>query len=70
MAAYLLMPISFLRNVFDVALEHPVLVSEIADYFLVTEEFAQYRLELIYKQNIHALWSMKGKVGALSYFNQ
>ena len=66
MAAYLLMPKKFIRRVLDFSLEHPVLISDIADYFVVSEEFAQYRMELAYNRKIDALISYKGKMGSYS----
>jgi Zn-dependent peptidase ImmA (M78 family) len=68
MAAYLLMPWHFLKSVMNLAYEEPVLISEIADYFLVTEEFARYRLELIYNRRIDILLSYKGKLGSIEWF--
>ena len=67
MAAYLLMPWHFLKNVLNLAYEEPVLISDIADYFLVTEEFARYRLELIYNRRIDVLVSHKGKLGSIEW---
>lgn len=69
MAAYLLMPKKFLVNVFNSALDQPVLISDIADYFVVTEEFAQYRLELVYKRRVDALVNHKGTLGSLEYWD-
>jgi hypothetical protein len=70
MAAYLLMPWHFLKNVLNLAYEEPVLISDIADYFLVTEEFARYRLELIYNRRIDVLVSHKGKLGSIEWIQQ
>lgn len=67
MAAYLLMPSKFLSKVYNVALEQPVMISEIADYFVVTEKFAQYRLELSYKRKIDTLITYKRKLGSLEW---
>ena len=69
MAAYLLMPKKFLVNVFNSALDQPVLISDIADYFVVTEVFAQYRLELAYNCRVDALVNHKGRLGSISYYD-
>lgn len=50
MAAYLLMPLHFIHNVYSAAKEEAVMISDIADYFLVSEEFAYYRLNLIFNR--------------------
>lgn len=50
MSAYLLMPKVFLKKFLNVAIDEDVLISEIADYFVVTEEFAQFRLELLFNR--------------------
>lgn len=42
MAAYLLMPERFICDVYEAALNEAMLISEIADYFLVADEFAHY----------------------------
>jgi Zn-dependent peptidase ImmA (M78 family) len=65
MAAYLLMPARFFKDIFSAALDGPVLISEIADYFVVTEEFAQYRLKLVYNRKIDAFLTPKGKLGTV-----
>lgn len=68
MSAYLLMPSRFIKDVYNAAYEQPVMVSEIADYFLVTEEFAHYRLELMYSHHVEAILKFKGKLGTIGYF--
>lgn len=68
MAAYLLMPQQFLDHVYDAAFDQVVLISEIADYFLVTEEFAQYRLELIHKRTVDAIVRLGDKLGTVKWF--
>ncbi|GAK11357.1 hypothetical protein JCM19039_1047 [Geomicrobium sp. JCM 19039] len=57
MAAYLLMPSSLLGEVYISICQQTqaVLVSEIADHFLVTEEFAHYRLELAFGHPVHGI---------------
>ncbi|USK71728.1 ImmA/IrrE family metallo-endopeptidase [Peribacillus asahii] len=68
MAAYLLMPSKFLLTVINMAVDQPVLISEIADYFVVTEEFAQFRLKLAYNRRIDALINHKGRLGGLEWW--
>jgi len=68
MSAYLLMPKKFLKNVYNAAHEQAVLISDIADYFLVTEEFAQYRLSLEFKHRVDGLSTIKNKVGTIEFF--
>ncbi|MED4718607.1 ImmA/IrrE family metallo-endopeptidase [Bacillus badius] len=65
MSAYLLLPSAFLREVINTAYEQPVVISEIADHFLVPEEFAQYRLKLIFNRRIDAMITFRGKLGSL-----
>nr|WP_269136024.1 ImmA/IrrE family metallo-endopeptidase [Sporosarcina cyprini] len=69
MSAYLLMPIRFLEKVYDEALDEAVLISDIADYFFVTEEFAHYRLKLIFKHKVDAITSLRGKIGTFEWIN-
>lgn len=68
MTAYLLMPKSFMEGIYDAALDEAVLISDIADYFVVTDEFAQYRLKLIFDRNINALYALRGKLGTLEWY--
>ncbi len=68
MAAYLLMPAQFMRNVFTFAYDQAVLISDIADYFVVSESFAQYRLELIFNRRVDALMAFKGKLGSVEWY--
>ncbi|WP_252503232.1 ImmA/IrrE family metallo-endopeptidase [Sporosarcina sp. Marseille-Q4943] len=68
MSAYLLMPQHFINKVYDAAIDEAVLISDIADYFLVTEEFAQYRLELIFNYKVDAFTSLRGRLGTLEWF--
>lgn len=67
MAAYLLMPEYFLKTVFNAALDEAVLISDIADYFVVTEDFAQYRLKLIYNRKVDAIISLKYTLGTFEW---
>lgn len=67
MSAYLLMPARFLKDVYVAAAEQMVVISDIADYFLVTEKFAQYRLELIFNRRVDAFVKVKGKVGSIEW---
>lgn len=63
MSAYLLMPSRFIKTVYDAAYDEAVLISDIADYFLVSEEFAQYQLELIFNRKVDAFVSHWGMLG-------
>lgn len=67
MAAYLLMPYFFLLDVMNLAYEQDLLVSEISDHFLVTEEFAHYRLELLLNHRVDHITNMNGKLGTLEH---
>lgn len=67
MAAYLLVPVRFLNDIYRVAIDGPVLVSDIADYFVVTEEFAHYRLKLIYNRKVDAILSLKNSLGTFEW---
>lgn len=69
MSAYLLMPTKFLKNVFDEVIDQAITISNIADYFLVTEEFAQYRLQLEYNRKIDLVVSFKGNMGSIEWLN-
>lgn len=69
MVAYLLMPNRFLCDVYEVAFNEAVLISDIADHFVVTEEFAHFRLELIFNRKVDAMYALKGKLGTLEWFN-
>ncbi len=68
MAAYLLMPDRFINTVYDAAYDEAVMISDIADHFLVTEEFAHYRMELIFNRRVDALIAHKGAVGTVEWF--
>jgi hypothetical protein len=67
MAAYILMPSRFLEDVYVAAAEQTVLISDIADHFVVTEEFAQYRLELIYNRKVDGFTTIKNKLGSIEW---
>ncbi|MDW0112245.1 ImmA/IrrE family metallo-endopeptidase [Sporosarcina saromensis] len=69
MSAYLLMPSRFLGQVYEIAMDEAVLISDIADYFFVTEEFAQYRLELIFKHKVDGFTTLRGKLGTLEWMD-
>lgn len=62
MSAYLLMPHRFLMDVIRSATDEAVLVSDIVDHFLVTEEFAHYRLELLFNRRIDAFFTLGNKL--------
>lgn len=68
MSAYLLMPQSFFKEIYIAADDQPVTISEIADFFLVTEQFAQYRLKLIFDRKVDAIATIKGKLGTLGFW--
>ncbi|MCE4048048.1 ImmA/IrrE family metallo-endopeptidase [Bacillus sp. Au-Bac7] len=65
MAAYLLMPHRFLKEIYTAAMSEPILISDISDHFLVTEEFAHYRLELIYKHKIDGFIQLREQLWSL-----
>lgn len=67
MAAYLLMPAKFLKRIFAAAVSEPVLISDIADYFVVTEEFARYRLELTYNHRVDGFITLKNRLGSIEW---
>lgn len=68
MAAYLLMPAKFLNIIYENAINESVLISDIADYFLVTEEFAHFRIELIYKHKVDGFAVLKNRLESIDYF--
>jgi len=68
MSAYLLMPHSFLTDVIRSATDEGVLVSDIADHFLVTEEFAHYRLELLFNRRIDAFLTLGNRLGSYTRY--
>lgn len=65
MAAYLLMPHRFLKDIYEAAGNEPILISDIADHFLVSEEFAYYRLELIYKHKVDGFVQIRERLWSL-----
>ncbi|XQY90684.1 ImmA/IrrE family metallo-endopeptidase [Metabacillus sp. HB246100] len=67
MSAYLLMPARFIENIYTAATEEAVFISDIADYFVVTEEFARYRLELIYNHRVDGFGKIRNKVGSIEW---
>lgn len=67
MAAYLLMPERFICDIYEAALDEAVLISHIADYFLVSEEFAHYRMELVFNHRVDAIASLGGKLGTFEW---
>ena len=69
MSAYLLMPSRFIKTVYDAAYDEAVLISDIADHFLVTEEFAHYRMELIFNRRVDAFVAHRGTLGTVEWFN-
>lgn len=69
MSAYLLMPGEFIEDVYADAYEAPVVISDIADYFLVTDEAAAYRMELIFNHRVDVLLSTNGRLGTIEQFH-
>lgn len=70
MAAFLLMPQRFLADVIEEATDQYVLISALADYFLVTEEFALYRLGLLFKQQkVDMLANANGRLVTIERFD-
>lgn len=67
MAAYLLMPERFICDIYEAAIDEAVLISNIADYFLVTDEFAHYRMELIFNHQVDAVASLNGKLNTFHW---
>ncbi|MBH0174749.1 ImmA/IrrE family metallo-endopeptidase [Fictibacillus sp. 23RED33] len=67
MAAYLLMPRKFLEEVYLAAEEQTVLITDIADHFLVDEETVQYRLQLEFDRKVDVIGSVGGKVGTIEW---
>ncbi len=70
MAAYLLMPSWFMENVYKMAEfnEIGVLIEEIADYFVVPEEFAHYRLQLDASREMgQTLRRWRGEYGSIEW---
>jgi Zn-dependent peptidase ImmA (M78 family) len=68
MSAYLLMPWIYFKRVFNDAMDQSVLVTEVADYFLVPEDFAHYRLELHFKHRVDGFAFVKGKMRTFEIF--
>ncbi|RKD20998.1 hypothetical protein BEP19_15050 [Ammoniphilus oxalaticus] len=68
MSAYLLMPSKFIETIYDAAVDEAVLITDIADYFLVTEEFAHYRMELIFNRRVDGFSFLKGNIGTIQWF--
>lgn len=67
MAAYLLMPRRFMETVYEFASDETVLISDIADHFVVTDEFAHYRLELIFNRRVDAMMPLRGQLGTVEW---
>lgn len=68
MAAYLLMPHRFLQAIYSISITEPLLISDIANHFLVTEEFAHYRLELIFKHKVDGFVQIRERLWSLEIF--
>lgn len=68
MAAYLLMPTNFFKDIFNFAFDQAVLISDIADYFVVSEQLAHYRLELMFMHSVDGLIAFRGKIGSVEWF--
>ncbi|MEM5599627.1 ImmA/IrrE family metallo-endopeptidase [Niallia circulans] len=69
MSAYLLMPSHFLKQLHLTAISEPLLISDIADHFLVSEEFAHYRLNLIFQHRVDGFMQLKNRLGTLELFD-
>lgn len=67
MAAYLLIAAKFLEEVYAAAVNEPILVSDIADYFVVPEKFAKYRLELTYHHRVDGFALLKNRLGSIEW---
>jgi Zn-dependent peptidase ImmA (M78 family) len=67
MAAYLLMPGRFLKEVYLAAEEQAICITDIADHFLVDEETAQYRLQLEFDRKVDVIGTIGGKVGVIEW---
>lgn len=67
MAAHLLMPERFICDIYEAAIDEAVLISNISDYFLVTDEFAHYRMELIFNHKVDAIAAHGGKLGTFEW---
>ncbi|PAE20544.1 hypothetical protein CHH80_11065 [Bacillus sp. 7504-2] len=67
MAAYLLMPAKFLKRIYATAVNEPVLISDIADHFVVTEDFAQYRLRLTFEHKVDGFITLKERLGSIEW---
>ncbi|MGG3802018.1 ImmA/IrrE family metallo-endopeptidase [Metabacillus fastidiosus] len=61
MSAYLLMPAKFMENIYFTAAEEPVMISDIADYFAATEEFAHFH------HRVDGFSNVKGNVGSIEW---
>lgn len=64
MTAHLLKPNRFIQAAYDEA----VMISDIADHFLVMEEFAHYQMVLIFNRRVDAITSHKGTLGTIEWF--
>ena len=67
MAVYLLMPGQFLEDVYSEAYEAPVVISDIADYFLVSDEAAAYRMALEFQHKVDGIVAAAGKLGTVEW---
>lgn len=68
MAAYLLMPSKFLQDMYGSAINEPVLISDIADHFLVTEDFAHFRLKLTFNHRVDGFFQLKNRLGSVEWY--
>lgn len=68
MSAYILMPRMFLDEVYVAANDQAIIVSDIADHFVVTEDFAHFRLELAFGHRVDAFATIKGKLGTFEFW--
>ncbi|MBW5468477.1 ImmA/IrrE family metallo-endopeptidase [Brevibacillus formosus] len=65
-SAYLYMPTKMLRDVI-ISYDQPVDITNLAEEFLVSEEFAYYRLSLIFPEKADAIARSKGGFGYIKW---
>ncbi|WP_301109845.1 hypothetical protein [Sporosarcina sp.] len=63
------MPVRFIEEVYITTFDQPVVISEVADYFLVSHEFAAYRLELIFRHRVDGFAAAGEKLGTLEWID-
>ena len=63
---HLLIPSQFINTNYDATYDEAIVLSDIADHFLGTEEFAHYQMELIFNRKVDTVVSHKGAPGTIS----